>query len=195
LIAGQDCDPIPDRGFIAADEFGMMCLIPTGMYPAAQLDADAGYAIAEWGSRNRMCVADAEEMSDGNQELRAAIEASLRDLRHSLFSGDDGGWNRDEIWFSLVGYGEIDDDEEMPDDWQPTDDQLDRLVIEIGDSYYESSGLRDVRWGRYLPESVCERFGQADGGFSGEYFGFDWDDRAEIERALNDLGYTLDAAG
>ena len=186
LIAGEDCDPIPDRGLTAADEFGMMCLIPTSMYPAAQLDADAGYTIAEAGSSKCLCVADAEMLSDGNPALREVIEKHLVELL-----GDES-YGPDEVWEALVDKGLIDDDDEMPEDWEPSTEQLAHYPFSVGETFYESSGLRSLDWSRHLPSSVCSEFGKADGGFSGDYFGFDWNDRAEIERALNELGYTID---
>ena len=180
--------PNSGRTYVLADEFGMMCILPLEEFPGAWLDARAGYCVA---AQSDVALADIDELSAGIEELKPILRDHIESLllAHDFpIAADDA--DPADAWNFLSEQGLVEEGD-MPDGWQPTDAQLQQLRVGVGDSYYESSGLRDEAWAAALPGSLIDEFGRTAGGMFGDYFGFDWSDEAGVTEALERLGHRV----
>ena len=177
------------RTYVLADEFGMMCIIPIEDFGDAWLDAEAGYRISALGE---VGYGDVDRLADGIDKLRDHLRGHIDTLFYGTELRPDGDWDLHALWNYLVENELVDeDDEDPPANWRPSEAQLAQVRVAVGDSFFESSGLRDERWAGELPPSVVEKFGGGRGGMFGDYSGFDWKDEAAITDALTSLGHQV----
>ena len=159
----------------------MMCIIPRDAFMSAKLDSLAAELVI--GAAN-VSLADVDTLASDNEALKEYVRAHIESF---LFDMDDVAFL---VWEQLFFEGAV-DDECPPDGWQPSDEQRQQLKVPVPEGFYESCGLRDLSWADKLPISIVEKFGKADGGFFGDYFGFDFSDQDEICNELRALGHEV----
>lgn len=181
--------PEEPRTYVLDDEFGVMCLIPLEMYQEEAQDAEEAYWLIE---KRNFTLSEVDYFSEKEDACGTLVRQLVEEMLTGELLHNDGTWNLPAVWQHLVDHGVLeDDDEEMPEDWTPSSDELGQIRIYVPDSFYESSGLRAEKWAGELPDSIVLEFGQASEGFFGDYFGFDWSDEDEIIAALTSLGHRV----
>lgn len=176
------------RTYVAADEFGKLCLIPIERYVGAARWAEANYAIV---GLSTVSLADAEDLARGDKALLPYIREAIEDLFEDHGFMELGEWKPEAVWRQLAEDGVTDEDDDMPPNWRLSEDKANSFAVAVGDSFFESSGLRAEFWADELPSSIVEQYGKLSGGMFGDYFGFDWQDEPKIVSALEALGHEV----
>ena len=171
------------REFVLVPDGGVLCCIPAVLYDAAALEARAAALLEPC---EPVTLAEVDALAEGDQSVAAIVRRFVEEFLESQFRLHDGSWDVDELWDQLLEQGQV-EDVDRPNDWSPTQTQIESLRVMVPETFYESGGLRSAEWQHYLPDSVLH-LGRSQGGMFGEYFWFELSDRDKVATALRIAG-------